>query len=95
MDDINFEWDDAKDLTNQLKHGISFKGAQNAFYDHKRIIVRDIAHDKNEKRYFCMGKVNGNIMTVRFTYRQKRIRIYGAGYWRKGKNIYEQENKIH
>jgi hypothetical protein len=31
-------------------------------------------------------------MTVRFTYRKGRIRIFGAGYWRKGKKIYEQQN---
>jgi hypothetical protein len=23
------------------------------------------------------------------------IRIYGAGYWRKGKRIYERENPVH
>jgi predicted DNA binding CopG/RHH family protein len=34
-------------------------------------------------------------MTVRFTYRKNRIRIIGAGYWRKGKDIYERENKIY
>jgi hypothetical protein len=32
---------------------------------------------------------------VRFTYRENVIRIFGAGYWRKGKQIYEQENQIH
>jgi hypothetical protein len=32
-------------------------------------------------------------MTVRFTYREARIRIFGAGYWRKGKRIYEQQNR--
>jgi hypothetical protein len=31
-------------------------------------------------------------MTVRFTYRKDLIRILGAGYWRKGKKIYEQQN---
>jgi uncharacterized protein len=31
-------------------------------------------------------------MTVRFTYRDDVIRIIGAGYWRKGKSIYEKEN---
>ena len=35
------------------------------------------------------------IATVRFTYRDKVIRIFGAGYWRKGKQIYEQENEVH
>jgi hypothetical protein len=32
-------------------------------------------------------------MTVRFTYRNGNIRIIGAGYWRKGKEIYEREHK--
>lgn len=35
------------------------------------------------------------ILTVRFTYRGSVIRIFGAGYWRKGKAIYEHENQIH
>jgi hypothetical protein len=34
-------------------------------------------------------------LTVRFTYRRGLIRIFGAGYWRKGKQIYERENQIH
>lgn len=31
---------------------------------------------------------------MRFTYRNEVIRIIGAGYWRKGKRIYEQENQV-
>ncbi len=27
--------------------------------------------------------------------KRKLIRIFGAGYWRKGKKIYEEQNKIH
>ncbi len=46
------------------------------------------------KRFYCFGKIAGNIVTVRFTYRNNKIRIIGAGYWRKGKQIYEKENKI-
>ncbi len=37
-------------------------------------------------------------MTVRFTYRENVIRIIGAGYWRRGKKIYEKaqkDKKIH
>ena len=41
-----------------------------------------------------MGKVADGILTVRFTWRGGTIRIIGAGYWRKGKHIYERENKI-
>jgi hypothetical protein len=38
--------------------------------------------------------VSEGVLTVRFTYRGGVIRIFGAGYWRKGKRIYEQENSL-
>jgi uncharacterized DUF497 family protein len=91
----DFEWDDAKDRSNQRKHGISFSLAQFAFLDERRVILEDQDHSDDEKRYYCLGMVSGGIMTVRFTYRKNKIRIFGAGYWRKGKRIYERENKIH
>jgi uncharacterized DUF497 family protein len=91
----NFEWDDDKDRENQKKHSVSFALAQLAFLDHNRIILEDLEHSTNEKRYYCLGQVSEGILTVRFTYRSKKIRIFGAGYWRKGKKIYEKENNIH
>jgi hypothetical protein len=91
----NFEWDSTKDTVNQEKHGVSFSLAQIAFLDPARIILEDLDHSGYEKRYYCLGKVAGGILTVRFTYRKNKIRIIGAGYWRKGKKIYERENKIH
>jgi uncharacterized DUF497 family protein len=91
----DFEWDDDKDWSNQRKHGISFSLAQFAFLDERRVILEDLDHSADEKRYYCLGKVAGGIMTVRFIYRKTKIRIFGAGYWRKGKRIYERENKIH
>ncbi len=90
-----FEWDEEKDSANQAKHGVSFEAAKQAFLDPRRVIAEDSRHMVHEKRYFCFGEVEGGILTVRFTCRHNRIRIYGAGYWRKGKTIYEKENKIH
>ena len=90
----DFDWDDAKDNLNQKKHGVSFALAQLAFLDKNRIILEDLDHSELEKRYYCLGQIAGGIMTVRFTYRESKIRIIGAGYWRKGKMIYERENKI-
>ncbi len=87
-----FEWDDAKDLINQEKHGVAFAVAQLAFLDPHRVIAGDLSHSGREIRYFCFGLVDGAVMTVRFTYRPGRIRIFGAGYWRKGRKTYEQEN---
>lgn len=91
----DFEWDSAKDELNQRKHGVSFAMAQLAFLDPNRVILEDLEHGDDEKRLYCLGRVSDGIMTVRFTYRNKKIRIIGAGYWRKGKKIYEKENKIH
>lgn len=88
----DFEWDDAKDRTNRLKHGIAFGLAQRAFLDPFRVIAEDIEHSRGERRYFCFGRVEGGVMTVRFTWRSGMIRIFGAGYWRKGKTIYEKAN---
>jgi uncharacterized DUF497 family protein len=65
------------------KHGVSFELAQHAFLDAKRVIVPDLDHSGSEQRYFCLGWVDGGVMTVRFTWRGGRIRIIGAGYWRK------------
>ena len=87
----NFEWDERKDIENQNKHGVSFYQAQQAFLDPNRLIAEDLEHSIDETRYYCFGKVNNGIMTVRFTYRSQKIRIIGAGYWRKGRRIYEQE----
>ena len=92
---MEFDWDDKKDRGNQEKHSVSFNEAQEAFFDENRIIAFDVKHsNKNEKRYFCFGIVNKCVLTVRFTIRNYKIRIFGAGYWREGRKRYEEENKI-
>lgn len=92
---VKFEWDDEKDQENQRKHHVTFAEAQKAFLDPRRVIAEDIAHSSEENRFYCIGRVENGILTVRFTYRGNVIRIYGAGYWRKGKKLYEDQNKIH
>ncbi len=90
---MDFEWNDSKNAFNITKHGLSFYEAQEAFLDESRVILLDKKHSSEEKRYFCIGKtVDGGIATVRFIIRNSHIRIIGAGYWRKGKKIYDQHN---
>lgn len=91
----SFEWDESKDRANQSKHGLSFSEAQFAFADPNRVIAKDLSHSDEEQRFYCFGRLGEGIATVRFTYRDETIRIIGAGYWRKGKQIYERENQIH
>lgn len=94
MAETRFEWDPDKNRENQRKHGVSFEFAQYAFADPDRVIAEDISHSQDEQRYFCFGRIGDAILTVRFTHREDAIRVFGAGYWRKGKAIYEQENDI-
>ena len=95
MAKARFDWDPVKDQENREKHGVAFSMAQFAFADPRRVIAEDLSHSSSEKRYYCFGRVGDGILTVRFTWREGVIRIFGAGYWRKGKRIYERENPVH
>lgn len=96
MRESDFEWDASKNSENLKRHGVSFYQAQYAFLDIRRVVAKDHRHSKLEERFYCFGsdRDGTGILTVRFTYRNQRIRIIGAGYWRKGKKIYEQTNSI-
>lgn len=87
-----FEWDAFKNTQNVKKHNVSFNIAKKAFQDKKRLIFEDLTHSKREQRYFCIGKVSRGVITVRFTYRENKIRVFGAGFWRQGKKLYEETN---
>lgn len=86
----SFVWDPRKEKINIIKHRIDFNTAAYAFDDPKRKIFADLWHSEHEQRYFCIGKVSNKIVTVRFTRRGNKIRIIGAGYWRKGRRYYEE-----
>jgi len=92
---MRFEWDEKKDAANRQKHGVSFAVAQYAFADANRVILADEGHSGTEERFYCLGKVGEGVMSVRFTPRNGVIRIFGAGYWRKGMRIYEEQNQVH
>ncbi len=92
---MNFDWDDEKYRSNQEKHGVSFSTAQNAFYDPHRVIAVDDEHSNDEERQYCVEMIGSKILTVCFTIRAETIRIYSAGYWRKGRDLYEERNRIH
>jgi len=95
MAKARFDWNPTKDRENRHKHGVGFAEAQLAFADPRCVIAADLGHSDDEARFFCFGSVGDGVLTVRFTYRSDTIRILGAGYWRRGKRIYERENQIH
>ena len=86
-----FIWDQEKEVSNRKKHGVDFRTASEAFKDPHRKIYKDSRHTDREERLFCIGKVGQRVLTVRFVYREGKIRIIGAGHWRKGRRYYEEK----
>jgi uncharacterized DUF497 family protein len=82
---------EGSDQPRQARGGVPARAAR--FLDPRRVIAEDLDHSAGEPRYFCFGRVDDAVMTVRFTYPAGKIRIFGAGYWRKGKAIYEKANR--
>ena len=88
----SFVWDVEKEAANIHKHGVDFETAARAFKDPHRKIFIDEQHSKIEERWFCIGRVGGKVLTIRFTYREGLVRIYGAAYWRRGRRYYEAKD---
>ena len=88
----SFTWDPKREKENIAKHGVNFVTASKAFKDPDRKIYIDSKHSAKEHRLFCMGKVSNKVLTVRFVYREGKIRIFGAGFWRKGRKYYEKSD---
>ena len=78
---IHFEWDEAKNRINKLKHGISFEEASTVFYDENAILLDDPDHSKTEDRFLIIGiSRKAHICIVSHCYRGKDeiIRIISA-----------------
>lgn len=88
-----FEWDISKELNNIRKHKVTFSEAIEVFSDSKVIHLEDSLHSEKEKRYYAVGKTKkGKLLTVRYTWRGRKIRIFGAAQWRKWRKFYEQNS---
>jgi hypothetical protein len=87
---MEFEWDRVKEQANLLKHGFGFSEAVEVFSDPKGLVLEDESHSGSERRFYWVGKSSdGKILTVRFTRRANKIRIFGCAHWRKFRRLYE------
>jgi hypothetical protein len=55
MQDIHFDWDEAKSRENKRKHGVSFEEAQSVFFDENAIRYFDPDHSPDEDRFLMLG----------------------------------------
>lgn len=55
MDELRFEWDEAKDWENQRKHGVSFAEARSVFFDPRGVEYYDDERVESEERFLLLG----------------------------------------
>ena len=92
---MRFVWDQRKEAANLAKHGVAFGEAQRAFDDPHAVVAFDPQHSgPRELRWWLLGKVGSRVMLVRYTHRAGgAVRIIGAGYWKIGKELYEEAQR--
>ena len=81
MNDLHFIWDEAKNKTNQKKHGISFDEAKTVFFDENAVEFEDPDHSKEEDRFVLLGfSFKLRMLVVCYCYRENDtvIRIISA-----------------
>jgi uncharacterized DUF497 family protein len=104
--EIRFEWDEAKNLSNQRKHGIRFEEASRVFFDPLHIVVDDRIVG-GEQRWQALGLIRRDagallLLLVAHTVREDEqadewievIRIISARRATpEERRIYEDENR--
>lgn len=81
MNELRFEWDEKKSLSNKKKHGISFEEAQTVFLDENALLIHDPDHSLEEDRFVLLGmSFKLRLLIVCHCYRKSEniIRIISA-----------------
>jgi uncharacterized DUF497 family protein len=74
------EWDEAKNASNQAKHGVTFEQASTLFTDGDDYLeILDAAHSDEEDRFIAIGPIALGVVLVVWTQREEEvIRIISA-----------------
>jgi hypothetical protein len=98
---MRFQWDEAKNLSNRRKHGVSFEEASAVFRDPLYVSVQHRIHE-GETRWLTFGLIGGSLLLgVAHTVEEERVegkflevvRIISARpATRKERRRYEDEN---
>ena len=76
---VGFEWDDAKNVSNEKKHGVRFEEATTTFYDPLGAEVLDTKHATREERWVRLAMSSaGRLLVTVFIERGERIRIISS-----------------
>lgn len=91
---MEFEWDADKESENIRKHGFTFADAVEAFLDSNGFALQDEKHSKTESRHYWVVRLaSGVVVTVRYTRRAGKVRIFGCAKWRNFRRLYDETTK--
>ena len=76
---VEFEWDAGNSNKNKLKHSVEDWECEEAFYDPRKVMLKDALHSDDEKRYILLGKTSQlRLLFLAFTLRGDKVRIISA-----------------
>ncbi|CCI03375.1 conserved hypothetical protein [Microcystis aeruginosa PCC 9443] len=74
---MEYQWDEAKRLTNLRKHGIDFADVPTVF-DGNILTVEDERYNYGERRFVTFGLLQGRVIAIVHTEREDQTRIISA-----------------
>ena len=70
-DILTFEWDEGNSTKSWVKHKVSPKEQEQAFFTKKKIIIEDKKHSEQERRFLMYSKTSkGRRLIIAFTIRK-------------------------
>ena len=87
------EWDEAKDLANQRKHGVSFEEASRLFTSGADYLeIFDDVHSVLEDRFIAIGPIQRGLILVIWTERDEDIVRIISARWAtpREQNMYDE-----
>jgi uncharacterized protein len=67
--DYEFDWDDAKAVANEAKHGVTFMQAMTVLSDALAVTLYDADHSQDEERWISLGQTSeGSLLVVVHTF---------------------------
>jgi len=87
---MEFQWDEAKRISNLEKHGVDFLEAA-LIFEQPTLTKLDTRKDYGEKRYISLGMIDDTVYSVTHTERDGQIRLISA--WKGGRSEYDKYKK--
>lgn len=65
---MRLDWDESKNLANQIKHGVSFEDASDLFVEDSDCLeIFDSSHSVDEDRFISVGPIRSGLVLVVWT----------------------------